>query len=125
VASPLRRERVAEQIRQELSEILREEVRDPRVGWVTLTRVLMSTDLNYAKVYVSIYGDEVTQRTGLVALERAARFIRSALGHRIRLRQTPELTFHLDTSIAHSQRIMDVLRETEIPPEEATPEEER
>jgi ribosome-binding factor A len=120
MASPLRRERVAEEIRAELSEILQHEMRDPRMGWVTVTRVEMSPDLAYAKVFVSIYGSESDLAASLGVLERAAGFIRAELGRRVRLRQTPELHFRADDSIEQSQRIQDLLNRTPIPPE--TPE---
>lgn len=120
MASPLRRERVAEEIRAELSEILQHEMRDPRMGWVTVIRVEMSPDLAYAKVFVSIYGSESDQAASFQVLERAAGFIRAELGRRVRLRQTPELHFRTDDSIVQSQRIQDLLKRTPIPPE--TPE---
>ena len=122
MASPLRRERVAEEIRAELSEILQHEMRDPRMGWVTVTRVEMSPDLAYAKVFVSIYGSESDQAVSFRVLERAAGFIRAELGRRIRLRQTPELHFRTDDSIEQSQRIQDLLNRTPIPPETPGPE---
>ncbi len=108
---PLRRERVTELIHHELGDIIQREVRDPRLGWVTVTRVEMSSDLCYAKVFISILGgDERAQQHSLRILERAGAFIRTELGRRIRLRQTPELQFKLDHSLEHSQRVMDLLR---------------
>jgi ribosome-binding factor A len=118
VAGPVRRERVAEQMRQELSDVIQREIRDPRKGWVTVTRVEMSPDLHYAKVFVSVYGDEEAQQVTMKVLTRAASFIRGVIGRRVRLRQTPELRFFLDDSIKQSQRIMDLLRETDIPPDD-------
>ncbi len=118
MAGPLRRERVTELVHHELSDILQREIRDPRLGWATVTRVEMSPDLCYAKVYVSVFGDdEQAQEQSLRVLERASAFIRSQLGRRVRLRQTPELHFKLDHSLEHSQRVMDILKEIEIPPE--------
>lgn len=122
MASPLRRERVAEEIRAELSQILQHEMRDPRMGWVTVTRVEMSPDLAHAKVFLSVYGSDADQAASLRVLERAAGYIRAELGRRIRLRQTPELHFRGDDSIEQSQRIQDLLNRTPIPPE--TPESE-
>jgi ribosome-binding factor A len=118
VAGPVRRERVAEQMRQELSDVIQREIRDPRKGWVTVTRVEMSPDLHYAKVFVSVYGDEEAQQVTMKVLTRAASFIRGVIGRRVRLRQTPELRFFLDDSIKQSQRILDLLRETDIPPDD-------
>jgi ribosome-binding factor A len=122
VASPLRRERVAEQIREVLSDIVQHELNDPRMGWVTITRVEMSPDLSSAKVFVSIYGPEREQTASLKVLEHALGFIRAELGRRIRLRQTPELHFRPDDSIQQSQRIHDLLKRTPIPPEPSDPE---
>jgi ribosome-binding factor A len=116
VASPMRRERVAEQLHHELSDILQNGVNDPRKGWVTVVRVEMSPDLTVAKAFVSIYGDERAKRESLRVLERAGHFVRAEIGRRIRLRQTPEIRFLLDESIEHSQRIQDILRDTPIPP---------
>jgi len=118
VAHPLRRERVAEQLREELSGIIQQDLQDPRMGWVTVTRVEVSPDLHYAKVFVSVYGDAKTKRISLEVLGRAGAFLRGELGRRVRLRVTPELRFVLDESIEHSQRILDVLRATDIPPAE-------
>jgi len=121
LAGPLRRERVTELVHHELSDIIQREVRDPRLGWVTVTRVEMSPDLCYAKVFVSILGgDERAHQNSLRVLERAGAFIRAELGRRIRLRQTPELHFKLDHSIEHSQRVMELLNEikTERVPED-------
>lgn len=114
----MRRERVAEQIRQELSDILQNEIRDPRRGWMTVVRVEVSPDLCYARAGVSVLGDERAKREALDVLARASGFIRGEIGRRMRLRQTPEIHFVLDESIELSQRIQDVLRETPIPPPE-------
>jgi len=122
MASPLRRERVAEQVRAVLSEIVQHQLSDPRMGWVTVTRVEMSPDLCYAKIFVSIYGAERDREASLQVLQHAAGFIRGELGRRIRLRQTPELHFRSDHSIEQSQRIHDILKQTPIPPESADPE---
>jgi ribosome-binding factor A len=113
----LRRERVAEQIRHELSDIIQQDLGDPRRGWTTVTRVEMSPDLRYAKVFISIYGDDQTKGLTLKILKNAGRFLRGAVGRRLRLREVPDLHFVLDESIERSQRILDILRETEIPPE--------
>ncbi len=116
MAQPVRRARVAEQVHHELSEILQRDMNDPRMGWVTVTRVEMSPDLGHAKVFVSVFGDEKTQEITLRVVQRATAHVRGLLGRRVRLRQVPELQFKLDHSLEHGQRIMDILRETEIPP---------
>ncbi len=118
MASELRRARVAEQILKELGEILHHRIKDPRKGWLTVTRVELSRDLLYAKVGVSVYGDEKAKRDAMDVLRRAGAFIRSELGKRLRLRQVPEIHFKLDESIEYSQRIHDILESLDIPPAE-------
>lgn len=122
VASPLRRERVAEQVHHEISAIIQQDLSDPRKGWTTVTRVEMSPDLRYARVFVSVYGGADAKRDALRVLKHAAHFMRATLASRLRLREAPELHFVLDDSIERSQRILDLLRETDIPP--APPDEQ-
>lgn len=118
MAKQVRRERVAEQVHQELSQIIQRHLRDPRLGWATVTRVDMSPDLCYAKVFISVFGETAAQEASLGVLEKAAPFLRGELGRRIRLRQTPELQFRLDHSLEHSQRVQELLNELDIPPAE-------
>jgi ribosome-binding factor A len=108
-----RPDRVGEQIRQEVSQILATEVRDPKVGLVTLTRVKVSPDLQVARIYYTQMGDEKEQRETAKALERAAPFVRRQLGALLTLRRVPELHFHFDKSVAHQDRIEQVLMELE------------
>ncbi len=117
MAKQLRRDRVAEQIHHEISDIIQQQIRDPRLGWVTVTRVEMSSDLSVAKVFVSVSGKEADPAESIGVLDRASRYVRSELGHRVRLRLTPEVHFKLDRSMEQSQRIMEILRDTDIPPE--------
>lgn len=117
MAKQLRRDRVAEQIHHEISEIIQQQISDPRLGWVTVTRVEMSSDLSVAKVFVSVFGKDADPKVSMEVLDHAARYIRTELGRRVRLRLTPEVHFKLDRSLEHSQRIMEILRDTEIPPE--------
>lgn len=105
--------RVAEQMKKELADIIRNEIKDPRVGFVTVTRVEVSSDLGYARVYVSVLGPDESGAQSLQALNKASGFIRSELGRRIRLRHTPEIGFKLDQSIAHGVRISRLLTELE------------
>jgi ribosome-binding factor A len=106
-----RANRLAEEMKKEISEILRDEIKDPRVGFVSVTRVEVSSDLRYARVYVSVLGDPVERREAEKALKKAGGFIRSQLAHRIRLRYTPELTFKLDESIEHGIRISSLFKQ--------------
>jgi len=103
----LRNQRVAEQMKKEMAQILRGELKDPRLaaGLVTVTGVELSNDLHYAKVYVSIYGDENQKSQAMEALSRAASFVRREIGQRLSLRYTPEITFKFDASIEHGDYI--------------------
>lgn len=103
----LRNQRVAEQMKKEMAQILRGELKDPRLGagLVTVTGVELSNDLHYAKVYVSIYGDENQKSQAMEALSRAASFVRHEIGQRLSLRYTPEITFKFDASIEHGDYI--------------------
>ncbi|MGI6648244.1 MAG: 30S ribosome-binding factor RbfA [Bacillota bacterium] len=104
-----RANRLAEEMKKEVSQILREEIKDPRVGFVSVTRVEVSSDLRYAKVFISVLGSQEERQEVARALKRAGGFIRSELARRIRLRFTPELTFKIDDSIEHGVRIANIL----------------
>lgn len=104
-----RPERVAEQIRQTIGELLAREVKDPGVGFVTVTRVTVSPDLQVARVYYTHMGDENARATTHKALERALPFLRRQVGQRIRLRRVPELSVHFDESIENQARIEQIL----------------
>ncbi len=104
-----RSERIREEFKREISDILRK-MKDPRIGFVSVTDVELSRDLRHAKVFVSIFGDEAEKENTLAALLHAQGFIRSELGRRIRLRHTPEITFRLDDSIERGDRINRLLR---------------
>jgi len=106
-----RPDRVADQIRSELASLLAREVHDPGIGFVTLTRVRVSPDLQQARVYYTALGDEQSRRNSERALARAAGFLRRQIGARLRLKRTPELTFHYDESIAGQDRIEQLINE--------------
>lgn len=113
-----RSERVSELILEEVSWVIRNEVKDPGVGFITLTRVDMTPDLRHASIYVSIMGGDRAKRRGLRALNRARGYIRSALGRRVRLKYLPEIRFVLDRSLERVKRIDDILRELSATDEE-------
>lgn len=106
--------RVNEQIKRELSRLLVGEVRDPRVGAVTITRVSAAPDLTLARVFVQLLGDEEERKTTLEGLEAATPFLRSALGDRIRMRRVPELRFERDESLEHAMKIERLLAEADM-----------
>jgi ribosome-binding factor A len=102
---------VGKLIKEELSGLLQREVKDPGLGFVTLTEVKVSPDLRSAQVYFSVLGDEAVAEESLSVLRRAAGFLRSELAGRLALRYIPELNFVLDRSIEHGQRIESLLRQ--------------
>lgn len=102
-----RLERFNSQLQQEISDILQRQVKDPRLGsFVSVTEVEVSTDLRYAKVFVSTIGVEAEKNDMLTALASAAGFIRRELGDRIRARHIPELNFRLDERIEKADRVL-------------------
>ena len=110
--SARRGERVAEEIREEVALILAR-LKDPRIGFVTLTRVSLTPDLRSAQVYVGVLGDDAQRRKTLLGLEQAAGFVRRELGRRIRMRHTPELSFYHDAGLEATDRVAKILREIE------------
>jgi ribosome-binding factor A len=107
----VRKHRVAEAIKKELSQIFQQELKDPRIGFVTVTAVEMSGDLQQAQVYLTVLGNDEAKEETLTALSKAKGFIRSEIGRRIQLRHTPELIFKFDESIDYGYRIEKLLRE--------------
>ncbi|MGG0822698.1 30S ribosome-binding factor RbfA [Paenibacillus turicensis] len=101
--------RVSEQIKKELSLLIQSELKDPRVGFVTVTGVEVTNDLSQAKVFLSVLGDAEQQDNSLRGLEKAKGFLRSELGKRVLLRHTPELIFKIDESVAYGSRIEKLL----------------
>jgi ribosome-binding factor A len=107
-----RPDRVGDQIRQELSELLsRGVVHDPGIGFITLTRVKVSPDLQVARVYYTTLGDPQARRETAKALDRATPFFRRQVGSRLQLRRVPELQFQFDESVEHQDRVEQILRD--------------
>lgn len=106
-----RPDRVADQLRSELAMLLTREVHDPGIGFVTLTRVHVSPDLQQARVMYTVLGDDKARLTSAKALERAAPFLRRQIGQRLRLKRSPELRFIYDGSVAGQDRIEQLLNE--------------
>jgi ribosome-binding factor A len=103
--------KLAEQIRQDVGDILAREVHDPGVGFLTITRVKVAPDLQQARVYYTTLGDPTERKKTARALERALPFIRRALGMRLSLRRVPELAFSFDESVAHQARVEELLEQ--------------
>ena len=106
--------RLAETLKEEISQLIRVELKDPRIGFVTLTSVDVAGDLAHAKVYVSVLGTEDEGKASLEALNRAAGFVRTEIGKRIRLRHVPAIVFKYDPSIQHGAHISKLLRNVGI-----------
>ncbi len=106
-----RPDRVGDQIRAEMSELLAREVHDPGIGFVTFTEVKVTAALQIARVYYTALGDAAARRSTERALRRAAPFLRRQIGHRLRLRRVPELEFVYDESIERQDRIEQLIRD--------------
>jgi ribosome-binding factor A len=105
-------ERLNDQLQEEISDLLRRQVKDPRVAvFLTVTRVETSADISHARVYVSIMGTAEEKEAALRGLEAASSFIRHELGHRLSLRRAPELSFRHDDSLEQGAHVLDLLDE--------------
>jgi len=116
-----RQQKVGDLLRAEISEILRMRMRDPRVGFVTVTDVTVTRDLRHASVFVSVLGEEEKRPAVLGVLKNAAGFVRSELGQRVELKHIPELQFKMDTSAEYGIRISSVLKKIiDEPPDDGS-----
>jgi ribosome-binding factor A len=106
--------RLAETLKEEISQLILVELKDPRIGFVTVTSVDVANDLAHAKVYVSVLGSEDEGKASLDALNRAAGFVRSEIGKRVRLRHAPAIVFVNDPSIQHGAHIAKLLRDVGV-----------
>ena len=116
-----RTDRINELLREEIAVLVRDEVRDPRVGLATVTAVETSPELDHAKVYITTLGDEEERAEVLAGLKSAAPFVRSQLSKRLQMRRIPELHFEIDRVLEEAMRIEALLREA-LPDEPASPE---
>ncbi len=106
-----RTDRISEEVKRELSGVIRE-LKDPRIPIMTsVVAVRVTKDLKFAKAHISIMGDEKAKNDAIAALKSAAGFIRREIGHRLNLRNTPEFTFVFDDSIEYGAHINEILRE--------------
>lgn len=113
-----RSEQVAEQVRVTVGQMLLGQLHDPRIGFTTVTGVKMSSDLRFARIYISVYGNAEARKNTLDGLHAATGFIRRELGRQLRLRYTPEIVFEYDESVEYGAHIEDVLKQIKTPPEE-------
>ena len=107
-----RAERVSDQIKREVSEIIQKQVKDPLVGFITVTDAEVTDDLRSAKIFYSVLGDEKSKTNTKIALERARDFIQQEIGKRIRIRHLPIITFKYDNSIEYGARIEELIKRT-------------
>src|SRR5579875_1361948 len=108
-----RQEKLGELIAEELSDLLRTRMKDPRIGFVSITRVEVSGDLAHAKVYVSVLGSDEERNNTMAALKRATGFLRHELAGRLVLRHVPELVFKLDLSLEKGAEVMELIKQIE------------
>jgi ribosome-binding factor A len=112
---PVRRanrpQQLGDVIREEMSELLQREMRDPRVEMVSITTVEVTQDLKHARIYFSRLGDEAERQAALKALQHATPYLRRLLAGRLTIRSVPELEFRLDSSLEHGERVMRLLNQ--------------
>jgi ribosome-binding factor A len=113
MTSPDRMQRVNELLLEEIARLLQRGIKDPRIGFVSVTRVETSRDLKRARVYVSVYGEDDAQAKAIQGLSSAAGYIRHQLFRSLSMKTVPKLEFVLDESIAHGARIASVLKRLE------------
>jgi len=107
-----RSSRVAEFLKKEISDIIRRELKDPLVGMATVSQVRLTDDLSFARIFISIIGDEKTRERSLKGLTRAQKFVRAELARRSNLRHVPDFTFVLDDSVDYAVNIEALIRKT-------------
>jgi len=106
-----RPERLAEEIREEVARMIVSELKDPRLGFVTVVRVELAHDLRYVRVHVGVLGSEAEREKSLTALRSAAGFVRRELGRRLRIHHTPEVDFRYDKGLEATDRVARLLQE--------------
>ena len=116
MAKRWRQDQLGEVIAQELSDLIRTRLKDPRVGFASITDVEVSNDIRHAKVFVSVMGSDEEQRATLAALEHANGFLRHELAQRLTIRHTPELIFRLDTSIERGTHVLNLIHQVSAEP---------
>jgi len=109
MAQPYRRERLSSEIVREVSDILRRDLKDPRLGFVSITKAQISPDFRYAKIFVSVFGNDKKKKLSMAGLRHATGFFQKELGRRIRTRVFPEISFILDESIDKAFKITKII----------------
>jgi ribosome-binding factor A len=111
-------ERVSGLLKEEIGKLIQRELKDPRIGFVSVTRVVLSRDLRHARVLFSIYGDETAKQRSLEGLRSALGFIRGELGRKLTLRYVPELDFRIDESMEYAFHIEEIIHQIKKDQEE-------
>lgn len=105
-----RSEKVADLIQKEISQMLVKSIKDPRIGFITITRVTVSEDCRFARVYFSVTGSQAERESSIKGLDSAKGFVRKELGRRIRLRYTPDIMFQFDPSIEYAIHMEELIQ---------------
>ena len=103
--------RVGELLKEEISQIVLREMKDPRIGFVSVTDVEVSGDLRHAKVFISVYGTDQEKEETLEGLQQAQGFVRKLVGERIKIHHTPEIIFRYDDSIENGVHISEIIKD--------------
>lgn len=111
-----RTDRVADAIQHTVAELLLREVKDPRIGLLTVTGAAVSPDLRHARIFFSVFGDDAQRQRTLAGLRSASRFIRAEVTHRLKLRLAPEIVFEFDPSVEQAERLARLLKESKPGP---------
>lgn len=119
-----RQDQLGEVIAHELSDLIRTRMKDPRVGFASITQVEVSNDLRHAKVFVSVMGSDEEKRATMASLAHASGFLRHELAQRLTVRHTPDIIFRLDESIAHGAHLLDLINQVSGRNATAAPEPE-
>ena len=114
----MRPERVQEALRQEISLIVQGQIKDPRIGFITITKVDLTKDLRYARIYFSVLGKGADKNKALKGLNSAKGYIKGLIADKIKLRYMPEISFVIDSTMEHTQHIYDILDSIKKPKEE-------
>ena len=116
-----RAQRLTEEIREQVARMIASDLKDPRLGFVTVTRVELADDLGHARVHVGVLGSEAEREKSLAALRQASGFVRRQLGRRLRIRHTPEIDFRYDKGLDATDRVASLLEAERVRAEGARP----
>jgi len=116
-----RQEKIQELLREEISDILRRELKDPRLGFITVTGAEITADLRHAKVFVSVMGSDAERAGNMAILKKAEHFVRQAFARRVKMKVLPEIEFRPDTSIDQGVRIFELLEQIKRDEEKEAP----